>query len=339
MMGIPQTGPTVPTCNHLTAQRNRAVKKLSSIASDETSNIAQDIVQMSQTTAIITNTVKRLRNSIRALKKGNFQAATYSLWDAKHPTFRNKGGLHHSKTLAENWLELQYGWKPLLQDIEGVIAGLKTLSLANRSVQTIYASANATNTINGLLRDDTGGNPKVVCGSYRFITTSRTKFSIRYTVADHLVAFLAQTGFTNPVNLAWEILPYSFVVDWFLPIGPLLESFSHWDGLVFLDGTETSFTRESVFFDLSYSGNTWPDGLKHLEETSLIGAFKRESIRLNRTKLTAFPTLSAPSFKNPISTTHALNALALLRSAFEDRTLLAVVKGSKMAKGSAGLPR
>jgi hypothetical protein len=33
-------------------------------------------------------------------------------------------------------------------------------------------------------------------------------------------------GLTNPLNVAWELVPFSFVVDWFIPIG------SFFDGLV-----------------------------------------------------------------------------------------------------------
>jgi hypothetical protein len=42
----------------------------------------------------------------------------------------------------------------------------------------------------------------------------------------------------------------------------------------------------------------------------------RESVALNRTKLTSWPVQSFPQFKNPFSTTHVANALALMRTAF-----------------------
>jgi hypothetical protein len=312
LLGGAMAGPGIPSCNHLAIAENRAISKLIERSSGEVSNLAQDLVQMNQTTQIVSSTVKRLVGSITALKRFDFSGAVNNLWDAnRRATFRKGGSLSRSKTLAENWLELQYGWKPLLQDIHGVIAGLQKLSLADRSVQTIYASATTKSTDNRVL----GGIPDYpATGSYRCDTETRVKFSLRYRVDDHLRSFLAQTGFTNPVNLAWELLPYSFVVDWFLPIGPLLESFSSWDGLVFLDGSKTMFTRAKSFNRCFVVGKLY--GVADQTEY-FTGGYSTESVRLDRTKLTSFPSMSTPQFKNPVSTTHALNAMALLRAAFK----------------------
>jgi hypothetical protein len=48
----------------------------------------------------------------------------------------------------------------------------------------------------------------------------------------------------------------------------------------------------------------------------LKGRLWRTSIIVNRYKLLSFPTAVMPTFKNPLSVTHALNGLALLRAAF-----------------------
>ena len=47
------------------------------------------------------------------------------------------------------------------------------------------------------------------------------------------------------------------------------------------------------------------------------GSYSRQVVLLDRVKLNAFPTLSFPSFKNPLSLTHASNALALVMSVFK----------------------
>jgi hypothetical protein len=114
------------------------------------------------------------------------------------------------------------------------------------------------------------------------------------------------------LNLAWEVLPYSFVVDWFLPIGPYLETLSSWDGLVFLDGFETQFTRKNINGVISASF-AYPAGGNY--QTTVQGDYQAEGIQLNRIKLTTFPAATFPTFKNPFSTGHALNAIALLRTA------------------------
>jgi hypothetical protein len=127
----------------------------------------------------------------------------------------------------------------------------------------------------------------------------------------HLTSFLAQTGFTNPINLAWEVVPYSFVVDWFIPIGPWLETLNAWQGLVFRDGYITTFVRQNTTSTLAWSGKLGPTstGVRS-------GGMSREYVFLQRGKLTTFPAGRFPSLKNPFSVDHILNGLALLRTAF-----------------------
>lgn len=46
---------------------------------------------------------------------------------------------------------------------------------------------------------------------------------------------MQQLGFANPVGLAWELIPYSFVVDWALNIGSYLDLQTSLWGLKVLD--------------------------------------------------------------------------------------------------------
>jgi hypothetical protein len=46
------------------------------------------------------------------------------------------------------------------------------------------------------------------------------------------------------------------------------------------------------------------------------GSIFAERITYTRTKLTSFPSQEIPKFKNPLGVEHALNAVALVRSAF-----------------------
>jgi hypothetical protein len=128
---------------------------------------------------------------------------------------------------------------------------------------------------------------------------------------------MSQSGFTNPVSLAWELLPFSFVVDWFLPIGPYLESLDSWGGLILLDGCETTFSRGSMDYSRYYVGQSWPDGIFNPDLSwKQTGSLGEDHILLNRSSLSDFPSLGFPTFKNPFTLGHTLNGLALLKSAF-----------------------
>jgi hypothetical protein len=53
----------------------------------------------------------------------------------------------------------------------------------------------------------------VECGAEVFVSNPNT-------------ALANQMGFINPAAVAWELVPFSFLVDWFLPVGDFLNSFT-----------------------------------------------------------------------------------------------------------------
>lgn len=301
--------------SHSGESYNKALQRLIQAAgADIEANLAQDFAQIGQTTRLVATTATKIAGSVLALKKGNISLAANRLFAGRKPLYRGKGPTV-TNSLAQNWLELQYGWKPLLQDIHGAFNALSTFNEDESFVRRVVSSATKEfETVENL---GVGSTLPTSAGTHKRITRTRTKtkFVMRYKIEDPLKSFLAQTGFTNPVNLAWEILPFSFVVDWFLPIGPYLETLSSWDGLTFLDGVQTQFTRQEVAAVISYNGISLLNPTLHQHG---YGAFHREIILLERQKLFSFPRAMFPSLKNGLaSVTHALNGLALLRSAFK----------------------
>jgi hypothetical protein len=273
-------------------------------------NLAQDVVQIRQTISLIANTAKTLAKTGIALKNGNIPQAVATLWGSSKPRYGKKGKKPTgTKSAADNWLQMQYGWKPLLMDIHGAMESLAKLNLADASVKQVTASARI---VNWEVKDlPLFQNSTTYGGWVRAQTVSRCKFGMQFTVDNHLIAFLAQTGFTNPLNLGWELLPFSFVADWFLPIGPWLETLSTFHGLRFFGGYQTLFTKQHTESLIRFSGETPPGQFLQAN-----GNYSRDVVLLNRVKLSAPPVSSFPSFKSPVTVTHALNALALLKSVF-----------------------
>jgi hypothetical protein len=298
---------------HLGEAQFKALRKLIERANANIdANLAQDFAQIGQTVKLISHSAKSITQSLLALKSGNIPGAVKALWSGPRPRFNGKGPTI-GQSLANNWLQLQYGWKPLLQDIHGSMEALARLNVASPWIQRVTASA----TVDLLQESNIAHrlNASIPAGKHYMYTVSTCKYMIRYKIDDHLKSFLQQTGFTNPVNLLWEIVPFSFVVDWFTPIGPFLETLSSWDGLAFIDGSVVLHTREMANSVVSYAG-TIPTAPGQLFEDK--SRYSRQTTLVSRSKLTAFPSAYMPSgFKNGLaSVTHATNALALLTSAF-----------------------
>jgi hypothetical protein len=302
--------PPAPLSAHLPQARNKALLRLIDAAESQMeANLAQDIVQIGKTVSLIADVAKRTRKSVLSLKKGNFPEAARQLWGADRPRYGKMGSPKHGASTADNWLAMQYGWKPLLQSIEGSIKALSKLNFGSTDIQRVTASATFDQQDDSTFPMHTTGVPGV--GKHSVYQQTKSKFVLRFRVASPLQAFMAQTGFTNPVNLAWELLPFSFVADWFLPIGPWLETFSSWDGLAFMDGSETSFSRRWTTSTMNHSVNQFGQDYTHQCR------YAREELLLNRIKLTTFPTQKLLPLKNGLaSVEHAANAVALVLAVF-----------------------
>lgn len=107
-------------------------------------------------------------------------------------------------------------------------------------------------------------------------------------------------GLINPAVLAWELIPFSFVVDWFAPIGNTLDALDAGVGVQFLSGTRTDHISGQG--QVQWAGNQ--GGL-------MIQTFRYKSLR--RYTYGSFPI---PRFylKNPFSGSHVATALALFRN-------------------------
>jgi len=297
-----------------TMVENKALMKLNERANlGVQANMAQNIAQYSQTTNMIANTAKRLVGSITALKRGKFALAGEYLFESRSGKglMTSMKGLSRSKSLASNWLELQYGWKPLLSDVDASMRILADYLTKARNFQEVRGSAFVGKETSYPKFGPLATTPHVGHEYDRRLYSVR--FGVRYKVDSPTYNLLSQFGFTNPINLAWEILPYSFVVDWFLPIGPYLESMSAPHGLEFISGFKTRFGRQNTTTDVSFNGTMPGDSTADLQ---VFMWRDRERVTFVRSKLSAYPTQKFPQFKNPFSTVHAANAIALLRQAF-----------------------
>ena len=97
---------------------------------------AVSILEIKETIGMIGASIVTLTQVIRALKKGRFDLAVDALVDhgvnipkSKRYLLRNrnkKTGLTKSQWFSNAWLELQFGWKPLLADVYDIASTLST---------------------------------------------------------------------------------------------------------------------------------------------------------------------------------------------------------------------
>ena len=122
--------------------RKRAIYKLQEDIAKSDLNLAVAGAEAVKTVELITHTAARLLKAALALKKGRLSDA-YRVLGLSPKAQR----LPKAKKVRENagnyWLEMQYGWNPLLSDIYGGCKALATM-LNQPDVPIFFAEARAT---------------------------------------------------------------------------------------------------------------------------------------------------------------------------------------------------
>lgn len=139
------------------------------------------------------------------------------------------------RAFANNYLEFHFGWSPLVQDIGNALEVL-TQGIPNYLVRG-KASLNSSTTYN------VGSAP---VDKQVHNTVSGYSIRARVEVDDPNARLASQMGFVNPLIVAWELVPFSFAVDWFVNVGDVLASFSDFLGFKFLESSVTSFNKDTV---------------------------------------------------------------------------------------------
>lgn len=229
--------------------------------------------------------------------------------------FAKSGRWKSTKTLADGWLQWQYGWKPLFSDIydacdDGQRVARKALTHVKASVKhPIWADYRSVTSVKSAPQ-----HPMRVQGTGVQACTIAVWLEPRTGSWD-----IGQWSSLNPVSIGWELIPYSFVVDWFVDVGSWLRNLE----TAFLYGTifKSGYVSELYAYDgkqfalnnsngyVLGSGGPYPETwmkIVHAEAST-----RRRSFR--RTVLTSYPFPRKPTFKVDLGSQRLFSAAALLR--------------------------
>lgn len=164
-----------------------------------------------------------------------FQSSTKLL--GKMKTYRSKRvgktAVSATKASLHAWLEYRYGWRPVIGDMIKIMTQAADRASTINPLLVSRASEVTTNTLSQTFVDQpiqfdpTGFGLAKASGSVSGSHSVGAHAGVIYTVKeDSAQASLKYLGLRSKDLLAtaWEIMPYSFVVDWFLNIGTWLEA-------------------------------------------------------------------------------------------------------------------
>jgi len=219
-----------------------------------------------------------------------------------------------SLLISNVWLSMKYGWLPLYSDVYNLLDwqyhhienGIPIVGRAQRTSRTL-----ATGWRMGL-------NSK---SSARITGETKYKCEVKAWVGvqNSDLYNLSRVTSLNPLSIAWELVPFSFVVDWFVDVGGYLSNLeaSFGTGLVFKYGYITEVVRQTA--DAQASGKWTKVSLNppYNTEISTGDEFyveKHLKVVKQRSVLTGFPRADFPAYKIKMGSQRIMSAAALLRT-------------------------
>jgi len=199
---------------------------------DEQAMLAVNFAERAQSASMMTARLLQLARFGKALRKFDLITAAKSLGldpqsgipKVYRPGHKPKGwsnAKERGKILSNAWLEFHFGWEPLVKDIFHATQILQT-PMTGKTVEVRTG-------VPFKLRDYQ--KPY----SESFLRYSEgimlCKIGCELEVTDHNAYVANRLGLTNPAAWAWELIPFSFVVDWFATVGNFINQWTDLDGV------------------------------------------------------------------------------------------------------------
>lgn len=170
-------------------------------------NMAIFLGELPETVGTVADSAFAIFRSYREVRKGRFGRAVKILRDINSSRDR---GFSIDKYASSNWLALRYGWIPLIGDAFSAVEAYEATLGASRKKRK-----------------------KLFRGRSKFVRKARSASagpSSRTVNYDQVLlrteaqpTTLQSLGFLDPELVAWELVPFSFVVDWFYDVSTYLE--------------------------------------------------------------------------------------------------------------------
>lgn len=185
--------------------------------------------EVTKTANLVTETARKLARGLTLLKQRKWRKLL------KHFKLREPAGPRDA------WLSYRYGWIPLISDV-GAAAEAAASTLVDRP-PTLFIkkrgrrSESVTRSIGeGSVLGVRSGFPSRLIAEKEFTVCTDSAAWLLVEARAPALMTLEQFGLANPALVAWELLPFSFVADWFVGIGDYLAAQTATLGVTVLDG-------------------------------------------------------------------------------------------------------
>lgn len=271
----------------------QALAKLQSKLSGVGVSVPLTIADAGKTADMIMGAALRLATSYRHVRHGNFKAAAKALGLNKTP---KRVGRYRS--VDDNWLEYRYGWRLVVNDITSYMKQIHNMLTTQPVVHRETAMFESTSRKISTTPDykGTGSFSEIFKYTKNGITTRYVMATAGYVYSLESVSLSTgqQLGLLNPLAVAWDLIPASFMVDWAVNVSSVLEGITAFQGKTFLDGwtcRSVQTTRQEYWTNIRkgtsvYSLNAGlsffsPEVVERRFTRTRLNSFRPDSLRLD----------------------------------------------------------
>lgn len=209
------------------------------------SNMIVDLAEAGET--------MRMLKNVRALNS-EFASAMTKIGSTRAARKLQRGQRLLDYTTSK-WLEYRYGWSPL---VHSIYDAFQTLMLKLDAIPVVVKARRTVSSERQIVLNSPGlSSSTSLLTSGTIKESTRVEYGIKFRPRSRKEIY--DWTSLNPVGIAWELTPLSFVADWAVNIG---EQLSLWENTIlfadqFISGYETVGHRADVHWRESDSGN-WP---------------------------------------------------------------------------------
>lgn len=202
--------------------KNKAYSRLVDEVNGERSQLGTFFAEWRESFGMVANRAIGLRRAYSSLRRGDFRRFLREL--SVSPKRKHRGKVRNSlNEVSGLWLEYWFGWAPSVADIYG---SLQQLSEPLPSGIRYQGSAKDSR-VSGFRKDEGSWGINVnECHN-----TFRVRVGGRFSLVNPNLYLASQMGLINPAAIAWEVVPFSFMVDWVVDVSSFIESFTDFAGL------------------------------------------------------------------------------------------------------------
>lgn len=272
---------------------NRLYERFRARVYEAEAQLATATAESGKSFDMIARRAAQLRKAYRNARKGKF--AKYFVNGVFDPA---RGWRGSSKELGKLWLEFWLGWKPMVGDI---YSACQVLSSEFPDIPVKVRANGSWSMVERKYID------------YTFETREaemvfKVRAACRVKVSNQNLNLANQLGLINPASFVWELVYLSFIVDWFINVGDVLQSWTDFVGLELIEPSTTELTTCKASY-------TWTSNVYNFSRST-----KSDGVRMSR-RLTMPPA--------PVLRFSKMKGLSPQRAATAVSLLVQTLKGGR----------